>query len=455
MSNERGTTALLVAASLTLLLGVAAIAIDGGRGMSERRQAQAAVDFGALAALQFARSCNPCNITDAANAGAAEAILVVSQNLPDQTSLNWNDPSCDLSRPPAYTVVATSTPCVSFTANLSRSRVSLPGAVLDTSFGRVIGFNSITVRNQAEAELTIEASSVIVPFPHAGGTDTCLYSNQAPQTVPPCDGPNDGNFGYLDITLFGNTAMGTTTDCSNASIGRLAVNIALGTDHSMGVWSSGDPLVNDHDACPNTNETVNQLETSPGSPSKPITEGLITDPMARLRCDSEPCRDVRGLSLDDQPLWDHLVSGKCPGANTRDTMITCLEEWTSDDGVIFEPSIANSKRFAAVPVFASYPETGFGEHTIVDFYPVYLETIYVDCNANSCDTVFSPGENPAAACDTLQDDTVLCGLSSGSWGDGTRVQGLTALTIDLGMLPESIAEFFPGQPGTRNYALYK
>ncbi len=56
VDRDRGATAILVAASLLLLMGFAAIAVDAGIGFSERRQQSSASDVGALAALQFAKT---------------------------------------------------------------------------------------------------------------------------------------------------------------------------------------------------------------------------------------------------------------------------------------------------------------------------------------------------------------------------------------------------------------
>jgi hypothetical protein len=126
--------------------------------------------------------------------------------------------------------------------------------------------------------------------------------------------------------------------------------------------------------------------------------------------------------------------------------------------VIFDASIANAKRFVAVPRFSSYPTTGFGNYEILEFIPVYLDTIYANCSATACNTVFSPGAGAAApACSSpLAVTDVACGFSGG-WtpppGPAGAVEGLTAFTIKIGMLPASVVENFPGSPGIRVYSL--
>ncbi|MGA7272469.1 MAG: pilus assembly protein TadG-related protein, partial [Acidimicrobiia bacterium] len=202
--SEKGTVAIIVAASLLFMMGLAAIVVDGGQGFSERRQAQSGVDFASLAALQFASSCDTtCAIADAVDNGAAEAESVVAGNLPGR-SLDWL--ACDdtATRPAEYIYVSSITDCISFTANLEKARVKLPDDQVGTSFGRVLGITSMTTGAVAEAIQKVESSASVIPLTLGGSSaEVCLYSNQAPQNVPPCDSPDNGNFGYLDIALYG------------------------------------------------------------------------------------------------------------------------------------------------------------------------------------------------------------------------------------------------------------
>src|SRR6266852_540232 len=48
--HRRGVAAVIVVISLTVLVGVAAITVDGGMALTERRRAQTAADAAALAA---------------------------------------------------------------------------------------------------------------------------------------------------------------------------------------------------------------------------------------------------------------------------------------------------------------------------------------------------------------------------------------------------------------------
>lgn len=463
--RERGASALIIAASMFVLLGFATVAIDGGLGMSERRQAQSAADFASLAALEVASTCaSPCTPTAAASAGAVQAIQVAGANLPNHATMQpamaaatWA--ACtDPARPAAYSRVSTNSPCISFTSNFERARVKLPNVVIRTYFGRVIGFNNLNIGAFSEAQQSTGATANIVPFAFGGGNHTCLASNQAPQTVPPCSGPNKGNFGFLDIAHFGNSTLGTTESCnSGPSLSRLDTNIALGSDHILGLYIGGS-AVNDFAACPNRSLQPNELESRTGTAANELTDGLVGNANARLRCSagSLACTTVRGTNLDNTPLWSYLIPGACgPTPTTRAQMETCLAGWSS--GVIFTENLATNKRFVAVPELSTYPTSGnSGTYQIIAFRPVYLETIYSECNSDRCRTVFSPGDPPVASCpDPITATTAACGYGIGDWSGGTRVEGLTALVIKTGMLPTAITTYFPGQPGIRTFALYK
>ena len=477
--KDRGAALILITASLLVLMGIAAIVVDGGTGFSERRQAQSGVDFAALAALQEAVSCPaPCTISAAVDNGAAEAIDRVAANLPGR-SLDWSIGACtDPTRPAKFIHVASTTECVSFSTNLEESRVVLPPDAVDTSFGRVIGMSSMTINAFAEAKQDLERSASVIPLTLGGaGPDVCLYSNQAPQTIPPCNGPSSGNFGYLDIALYGNTRLGTPSTCTTGTANdRVAINVVIGSDHNIVKYAAPGPVVNDHATCPNRSEDINELEVKTGSPKNGITKGMLLGITAtvdyavptrdgRLECNSTAasasvsCRNIRGISLDHTGLWNYLVTGSCPLAVASEThveMANCIDSWDPGDPPIFTEDIALHPRFAAVPIFSSYPSNGTSAaYRVVDFIPVWIETVYSDCTATKCDTVHSPGEPHPTGPPACSAPIVAAEWNCG-WNDTsgpTNVEALTAFRLDLGMLPLSIAEDFPGRKGTRTFAL--
>lgn len=472
--GERGATAVFVAVVMVFLMGIAAVVLDGGRGYSERRQAQGGVDFASLASLQASTGASP------ADAGATEAMTVVGANLPGRT-LDWVNCS-DPGRPVEYDVnVSSLTDCVSFTVNFGQARVRLPIDSLDTTFGQIIGFDNIDVRTTAEAIQGSQATADIVPFTAGSGTNVCLYSNEAPQTVPPCDGPNNGFFGYLDVALHGSPAdqLDNPPTCEQGPARvRTAINVAKGSDHIMVEWQPGDPAVHDWTVCPNLSENINQLQVQPGSADQGATDGLINGISGSINGQSFGSADgrllynpawstgsasVRGFNLDNTPLWAYLTDPSCPWAggavsgnvDNFQEMDDCLDAWNNGVGPIFGLSLGNQPRFAAVPIFTIYP-TGPGAYLIDHFSPVYIETIYQDCNANKCDTIFSPGEPGGTApcpADLAATPTINCGHSDTSGPD--VVEGVTAFQLEVGMLHPDIQEFFPATSLVRTLFLLK
>lgn len=472
--RDRGATAIVVALVMVLLMGIAAVALDGGRAFSEKRQAQSGVDFASLAAIVAATGANP------ANAGAIEAQAVVAANLPGR-SLNWA--ACaDPTRPPEYTIVSGLTPCVSFTQNFGQARVHLPVDAVDTTFGRILGSNSIDVVAAAEVIQSTQQTADVVPFTAGSGSSVCLFSDQAPQSVPPCNGPQSGFFGYLDIALYGSPQeeLDNPPTCANGTSNvRSGINITKGSDHIMVEYDSGDPVVGDHAVCPNKSENINQLTIQPGSPTQGATEGLITGLSSgiingrsfggadgRLEYNAtwsagSPA-SVRGYSLDNTPLWTYLNNPACPwapiGAVTGNVdnfqeMLACLNAWTG--GSIFSLGLEDNLRFAAVPIFTSYP-SGPGSYLIDHFSPVYIETIYQRCTPSKCWTIFSPGEaggNAACPDNLAASPTVNCGHSHTQGSDS--VVAVTAFQLQVGMLDPATQEFFPGNQSVRTVFLLK
>ena len=180
----------LVAFSLVLLMGMAAIAVDSGIVFNDRRQQQSAADVGALAAVQFAKTtlisgnatCNSEVDEDfAACRGAEEAMDVVDGTLPGRYSAaDWL--ACvDATMPAEFTQISFISPCINYTGNLQKVRVVLPGTDVDTAFAAVIGFDTVKVGAFAEAGLDLNVSADVLPFaigPSAGRGYSGMFHRQ-------------------------------------------------------------------------------------------------------------------------------------------------------------------------------------------------------------------------------------------------------------------------------------
>ncbi|MCI0543424.1 MAG: Tad domain-containing protein, partial [Actinobacteria bacterium] len=491
LNDERGASLILIAFAMLVFMGFAALAVDAGIAYEDRRQQQAAADVGSLAAAQFAKTGLPTTncgaLSGAARAacrGAEEAIAVVEGTLPGRYDLAaWaacTDPS-------PLTRVSSLSPCISFTSNFQRARVLLPGTDVSTRFARVLGFESIRVTAFAEAQLDLDISADVLPFAvgpsGAGQNQTCLKANTTQNLdVAPCDGPDEGNFGMLDVSLYGNATYGTPEICGNAmSSTKIAVNIVMGVDHPLETAGTTAGTVNDFSNCPFISNVVDNLATQTGNTSGGIVQGLwggISTPTreGRITCKdgdanegpkvsptgSWPCVNVNNQipeTLDNTPLWHYLEStvtevspaGACDSVSDRQEMEICLEAWR-DYGAhpatsfLFVENLETAPRFGAVPTLEDDPSNGTGDYDIDDFLPTYVSTIYLGCNANTCDIVYSPGESSTGACpNPLTPTTNSCGwFASGN----KNLRALTGYMLRRDMLHPNTRENFPGSQGT-------
>lgn len=504
--GDRGASAVLIAFSMVLLLGMAAVAVDAGIAFEDRRQQQAASDAGALAALQYAKTGIPVSNPDcvgetgaalAACRGAEEVIAVVAGTLPGRYP--YDDPadlvpdweSCvDASKPAEFTFASKLSECISFTANFQKARVLLPGTDVDTAFARVIGFDSVAVSAFAEAGIDLNQSADVLPFAigptGANANQSCLFAQPSSTlNAAPCNGPVQGNFGKLDLALYGNTTYGTPQICGNGMPQlKIATNIVLGADHFIEENFVHPGTVRDFTNCPILTNPVDNLRTKTGNDATGIADGLwngISAPVreGRITCKdgdpnegndisptgSWPCRNVNNQmpeSLDNTPLWHYLTGtnelsplGACTGVTNRAEMELCLQAWR-DYGAhtatesLFTDSLETAPRFGAVPQLATDPSVGVGDYDVVNFVPTYIETIYLKCNANTCDVVFSPGEpSQGAICDGSPPATPMTFTSCGWPSNGNKaVVAVTGFMLQKSMLHPDTREFFPGQDGT-------
>ena len=496
MRSDRGATAMLVALSLFLLMGMAALAVDLGSAFDDRRQQQSAADVGSLAAVQYANTnhalpaaCSGSTLQEAACTGGVEAMEVVAGTLNNRfTPAQWTAcvDAADVSA--GYTVHSTVSDCISFTSNLQKARVVLPTTQVGTTFGRVLGIASIGITSFSEAGADINSSADVIPFAlgptGATGSQACLFANPTNNlNIAPCDGPAEGNFGFLDIRFYGNPTTGTPERCNGDTQGRLAGNIVLGSDHELDSYQAGDTIKNDVDYCPIFTAQPNEVDTQTGGSNTGIENGLFNGALGaegRVMCKSGSedarvpktslgCVDAASMFpqfLDNSPLWGYLnpsAAGQVAICNssiaTRQEMEACLSAYQSylstavNPVALFDADIVDSPRFAAVPELQIDPSNGTGSYLIVGFKPVYLETMYIGCTANDCVMVHSPDETGPASCPSpLLPTTNTCGVKM----NGNRnLRAMTAFILDIGMLDATITEYWPSRPGVLTFNLIK
>lgn len=313
----------MIAASLILLVGMAAIALDLSAGFNERRQDQTAADFGVLAGGVYA--------VQGGAVVAQQVVDVIELNLDTTYTLTqwqalWEgcvDPAAErnaggfnfvaLNAPYGWTPVDPANWCVSLDPALGLLRARVPDQLIDTQFAGVIGSNTLVTHASAIATIHTRAQGGILPFglPSGAGGGEHLCISNAPSGISgnPCEGPATGNFGVLKARLFGNTTLGTPTNCTASPLGQvLSINIAVGVDHLIVQDPDGLASNEVRDVC--FNPFVDTMNTDTGFPNNGTEEGLVGPVPGgftpRLEQGGNLTTIVNGERVDDTPAWSYL-----------------------------------------------------------------------------------------------------------------------------------------------------
>lgn len=448
--DENGATLITVAITLVLLLGAAALAIDLAAGWNERRQDQTASDLAAMAgALSFGD-----NDAIVVQVMATARLNVDTQYTDAEWTALWTGCS-DTDRPAGFAPITHSDPalgtldCIS--VNPSFLRVRLPDQLVETSFARVLGINTLTTHADTIVTLLPLASSFSLPFAIRGNStagEICLDTGTTGQAQDPCDGSESGSFGNIAPPLFGFPPLGTTPDCIGQANGEnVAEAIAIGIDHFLfwlsasdwvaTGWSPDDSTSNNAvdaavnmDECDDTGGEV--AEAADGVPiegvyvdtgnsvRKDATEGLITGIAFSDGFDARLTRSLNTrlvdiYQLDNTPLWSHLFDypgnsfdiNECDGdtyaglslAEKNDRIRTCVEKYQdgpANDGVPYETRIFadtivnNNPRLGTAPrLWHNNLGSGLAYRPIQTFDLVYIHGLWFDDKA---DTVFYPDD---------------------------------------------------------------
>jgi hypothetical protein len=509
-SAERGASAIFIAFTMVLLMGMAALVIDAtGAGFNERRQSQAAADTSVMAgalgfvlqetdvdkvrnALEIARSNLRTDFSDAEWQAAWESCTDPDIGAVD---LGLTNPIAFSPMPNPFAAPTTATlECVSRSSSFMR--VVLPDQFVGTTFGRIIGFDSITTGAEAVARIEPrEGHSGLLPFGIPGGSsagEICLSTSPSGTAEPPCQGPSAGGFGTINSEFFGDF-FGTAT-CDNPGAAELEQNIALGIDHFVDVWpnalgvTEGSPHPGDvavggypdvsYDQCrlvggvkqpqqPGHEFPPNAHRVDTGFPSGPVENGLISDNTylgdpSLLQNTGNPTQDVvkrrQGANntvyeLDDRGPWEYLVGSFSPEctSSTYETLTTteqkiilfnqCLVNYASAGATvdIFEESILESPRFAWAPQYWHAASTsGVSWQPVKTYRMVFLGGLWFNCSAGSCGALFYPDEADENG------NAEICDASGPSNCSLLSLNQLSAWLLPDEAVPASVSGAFPG-----------
>jgi hypothetical protein len=454
--KEDGAVLIIFAISAIVLFGFAAIAVDSAYAFVERRDSQAAADVSAIAGA-LTLIDNTGNNTAKATDLVTETMDIAARNL--GTGLDWAGCS-DPDRPGTFNVIASSifpsgdplsTQCISWASDWSEVRVRIPTRAIDTFFAGVIGFDTININAFAEVAAVIEGSGGVLPLGVlSGGTNGLVCVKTGPQFPTDCSKSSTGNFDFLDFGVFGNTAMGTTTQCGGSAVVKLKENIAHGVDHDLAVAPSSptdhsginsDPsIIKEDDVCPSKADDVQAVLTETGNKQKVIVDGFILGSggfPGRLTIGSPSRTYTFGSTpIDDVGLWEYyntFADSAC--ADSEAGVIGCLQ---SNPGVeLFTKDISFSARLAKVPELwqTSWP-TGSKYVSFQSFSFVYVQTIYGGCkNSGVCALEIEPG---------------VGGVKK--YKNNTDPVAVTAIAIPDSAVPKTVRDSF-GAPRVVTYAL--
>jgi putative Flp pilus-assembly TadE/G-like protein len=415
--DERGATMVFFTIVLVVMLGMSAMVVDLGHGRAKRRQVQNSADAAALAAAQ--------ELPVSANA-VAEAQSLAEENL-EGGSFTWS--TCTDATPlPQSSGVA----CISFDNSFSTVHVRIPRQTYTTLFGGILGTKQLHADAVADARIVPVGLGRILPFgvlSTASSGELCLKDSTAPLAVPPCNGPDTGNFGMLDFDQYGNAAMSTTESCTGDVRRRFSRNVAMGIDHMLSVYSGTSVPEDCFNAGPNDIPTL--TGNSPGA----LDDGLVGDASlfgdgepGRLMRGSDPRETVEGHQIDDKPLWDYIPDSPLPNvpascqhsaftglltgtpaeqeAALEAQLTACFTDYNSGGytGIVFSRNtttespvdlydIQTNPRFGHIPEFFgnAFPNGASATMQVKRFRAVFLHRVLIDCNANSCGIDHAPG----------------------------------------------------------------
>lgn len=280
--EESGQALVLVALSLTALMGAMALAVDAGFARFRQRQLQAAADSAAIAAgLELGN----CNYTVCANMEAAAEQALIENNITTANiapTVNSSQSSCAVpASSPGLALTINVAPCVLGASDPNNGNTHMAEVVLTepqrTFFGAILGVRSLSLVARAEA-----GDSLI----SGGGGGNCLWAGSI------LFNSSDGNFNLTDCGIYDNGGLTTNSGDSVTASDFLY----------YGTWSPND--------C-GSSCTWNIGGTNTGSPTKTTTQQ--NDPLAGLQPPTQPTtQDANNCSISNMDCSGNAVTASKP-----------------------------------------------------------------------------------------------------------------------------------------------
>lgn len=419
--QDLGATAMLVALSLVLLMGIAAVAVDYGLGINERRQDQTAADNSALGAgVELIVSGDLQTAVDSVK-------TITNENLgrivTDQQWIDCQDPD-QLGRSAVDEGLTPGTSCISFGQSASgvawnRIRVRIPEQTTDTAFAKVLGATGLVTDAAAEVELEHLLASGAFPagvfFGADAGEQFCIKTGTGSGNSESCGAPSTGDFGNFQPYFYTELSPGNPSSmcASGNQPAPLARVMADGLDHQLGFTETAPGTrVNGAD-CPSSGGPAfpDRVDSGSGYSNTDITNGLVKggsydgsyDGRLTRKPWPSPYRtaDVFGPDIDNRPLWSYIdgsvATGQCAAAasgpdwydptdpssvseqeflDAHTAMIACLS--SSPPSNLFVNDLYLSPRLTIVPRFHQNAPIGNNAccYDIAGFVPAFINGIW-------------------------------------------------------------------------------
>ena len=487
--SEKGATAILIAVSLLLLMGMAAFAIDLSAAKNERRLDQNGADSAVLAgALEYALGGSAQSIVN-------EAKTFVNSNVRPVAGSEWA--ACvDAEALPILSSsipgVAAGSPCISFgfAPQIGSMRVRVPTQQTPATFGRAMGVTQIATFAAAEAGIFDTANGSFPAGVLSGasaGDEFCLKTGSAGGRDS-CGASTTGDFGSFQpyfYTEFGSGPQNSLCD-SGTSPASLSRAMADGLDHRFGTTPSiGTGRINGDD-CPGFPGPINpnRVDSGGGYSNTDVTNGLVEGGRWPSNSDVFSGRLTRGpyvgqvdagtagsfsmftRSLDNRPLWTYIDpavaddpncqrAAEMPGTPTfpfapssgpvvtdwdaaEDLMQACLAQ---ENDLLFTPDIANTHRLSSVPQYHQSSPLGSNAccYDIRNFVAVFIQGLWTNEGAQwTCTGVTVV---PGSYC---QHEPGMQGSISITAAGQRKVDSASALILGCEQLPAPVCQMTAG-----------
>lgn len=335
--SDEGAFLVVWAVAIVSILVFAALAIDLGNIAQTKQHAQNSADSAALSAVgDLAPLTNTANgvtsLTAEANA-VTDVEAYVQKNDPSVANpADWTDPTkCPKGILPstvAPSVGPNATNCIGFfnPGDSSKSltaptgiAVVVPSRTANYTLGKVGGLSNQKVSAVAEASVQNPGSGFLLPFGFDGGGAglQCLKTGSGNKAAG-CTGfaIGSGNFGVLNSPRY-RVLPASASGGGNDPV--LLADIALGVDHPLNVYVSGNDICDATKTPPNCTQYNKVAPFDNGNYVAPQPGQTLNDPGPGIFSASPNTFQVSGCTIT-VPRLGHpdgfVASGSCAQANT-------------------------------------------------------------------------------------------------------------------------------------------